>query len=104
MAECSSAGRIELPLSAFDIGKIKLAAHVREELERAGIAAQSIRCKSGGTFTNSNTARIIVTIDGVESHMDLSAREVEDCESIVAGEPWHVIAAFIGRLKTPRPP
>lgn len=95
---------IELPLSAFDIGKLKLAAHVREELERAGIAAQAIRCKSGGTHTNSNTARIMVTIDGVESHMDLTAREVEDCEAIVAGDTWHVISEFIGRLKMPRPP
>jgi hypothetical protein len=31
--------------------------------------------------------------------MDLSARDVEDCEAIVAGETWHAIDAFIGRLK-----
>jgi hypothetical protein len=92
-------GITELPLSAFDIGKLKLAAHVREELERAGIAAQSIRCKSGGTHTNSNTARIIVKIHDLDFHMDLSARDVEDCEAIVAGETWHAIDAFIGRLK-----
>ena len=93
-----------MPLSAFDIGKLKLAAHVREELDRAGIEAQSIRCKSGGTHTNRNTARIIVTVDGVDFHMDLSAPEVEECQAIVAGEPWHAIDAFIGRLKTPRLP
>ncbi len=93
-----------MPLSAFDIGKLKLAAHLREELDRAGVAAQSIRCKSGGTHTNSNTARIIVRVDGVDFHMDLSAREVEDCEAIVTGETWHSIDAFIGRLKGPRAP
>ena len=88
-----------MPLSAFDIGKLKLAAHLREELERAGIAAEAIRCKSGGTHTNNNTARIIVTLGGVDFHMDLSAPEVEECEAIVAGETWHAIDAFIGRLK-----
>lgn len=97
-------GNSELPLSAFDIGKLKLAAHVREELERAGIAAQSIRCKSGGTHTNSNTARIIVTVEDVDFHMDLGARNVEGCEAIVAGETWHAIDAFIGRLKGPGTP
>ncbi len=91
-----------MALSAFEIGKLKIAAHVREELNRAGITAESIRCKSGGTHTNSETARILVTIDGVHAHMDLTAREVEDCESIVAGETWHQIAAFINRLIEPR--
>ncbi len=93
-----------MALSAFEIGKLKIAAHVREELDRAGIAAESIRCKSGGTHTNSETARLIVTVGGVGSHMDLTARAVEDCESIVAGETWHQIAAFIDGLKgTGRP-
>lgn len=86
-------------LSAFEVGKLKIAAHVREELDRAGITAESIRCKSGGTHTNRDTARIIVTLAGTESYMDLSAHEVEDCESIVAGETWHQIAGFIARLK-----
>jgi len=88
-----------LALSAFQIGKLKIAAHVREELDRAGITADSIRCKSGGMHTNSDTARIIVTVGGVGSHMDLTARAVEECESIVAGETWHEIAAFIKQLK-----
>jgi hypothetical protein len=88
-----------LTLSAFEIGKLKIAAHVREELDRAGIAAESIHCKSGGTHTNRDTARIIVTVDGTVSYMELSARDVEECEAIVAGDPWHQIAAFIGRLK-----
>lgn len=88
-----------MPLSAFEIGKLKIVAHVREELDRAGITAESIRCKSGGTHTNRDTARIIVTVGGTVSYMDLSAPAVEDCEAIVAGETWHQIAAFISRLK-----
>lgn len=88
-----------MPLSAFDIGKLKIAAHVREELDRAGLTAESIQCKSGGMHTNSDTARLIVTVDGAVSHMDLTAQAVEDCEAIVAGETWHQIAAFIKRLK-----
>jgi hypothetical protein len=49
--------------------------------------------------TNSSTARLIVTVDGAASYMDLTAQAVEDCESIVVGETWHQIAAFINRLK-----
>ena len=90
-----------MALSAFEIGKLKIAAHVREELDRAGISAESIRCKSGGTHTNRDTARIIVTIDGTVSYMELTAQHVEECESIVAGEAWHQIAGFIARLKNP---
>jgi hypothetical protein len=92
-----------LTLSAFQIGKLKIAAHLREELDRAGIVAESIRCKSGDTHTNSETARIIVAVDGTVSFMDLPAKAVEDCESIVVGETWHQIDAFIKRLKRPAP-
>jgi galactitol-specific phosphotransferase system IIB component len=92
-------GAPELPLTAFEIGKLKIAAHVREELDRAGITAESIQCKSGGTHTNRNTARVIVTVDGTASHLDLTVDEVEDCESIVAGETWHKIAVLINRLR-----
>lgn len=88
-----------MPLSAFEIGKLRIAAHVREELDRAGLAADSIKCKSGGTHTNNETARLIVTIEGAASYIDLTAQAVEDCEAIVAGETWHQIAAFIERLK-----
>jgi hypothetical protein len=88
-----------LPLSAFDIGKLKIAAHVREELERAGIASASIHCKSGDIHTNRGTARFIVTVAGKDSHVDLTDDEVESCEAMVAGESWHKIAAFIGRLR-----
>lgn len=93
-----------MPLSAFEIGKLRIAAHVREEIDRAGFKADSIKCKSGGTHTNSETARLIVTVDGAASYMDLTAQEVEDCESIVAGETWHQIDAFLKRFKRPAPP
>jgi hypothetical protein len=95
-----------LTLSAFEIGKLKIAAHLREELDRAGIAAESIRCKSGGTHTHSETARIMVTVAGTVSSMDLPAKAVEDCVPLVTGETWHLIDAFIkeiGRTAPPRP-
>ena len=88
-----------MALTAFEIGKLKIAAHVREELDRAGISADSIRCKSGGTHTHANTARLIVTVDGSPTHVDFKAHEVEECEVIVAGEVWHKIAGFIDRLR-----
>jgi hypothetical protein len=88
-----------LSLTSFDKGKLKIAAHVREELDRAGITADLIQCKSGGTQTHSDTARLIVTVQGTPVHMDLKAHEVEDCESIVAGDTWHKIAALIKRIR-----
>jgi hypothetical protein len=88
-----------LALTSFEKGKLKIAAHAREELERAGISFEAIRCKSGGLHMRPGTARLSVTIDGIPSHVDLSEREVEECEAIVVGEPWHKINAFIGRLK-----
>jgi hypothetical protein len=88
-----------MPLSAFDVGKLKIAAHVREELERAGIAFESIHCKSGGTQTPVNVARLTVTTDDTSVHLDLQAFEVEQCESIVAGEPWRKIAELIASLR-----
>ena len=88
-----------MPLTPFDKGKLKIAAHVREELDRAGITADLIQCKSGGMHTHSDTARIIVTVQGKPVHMDLKAHEVEDCEAIVAGDTWHKIAALIKRLR-----
>jgi hypothetical protein len=38
-------------------------------------------------------------VDGSATHIDLSAPEVEECESIVAGDPWRRIARFIELLK-----
>jgi hypothetical protein len=88
-----------LPLSSFDKGKLKIAAHVREELDRAGIGFESIRCKSGGTQTHPDTARLTVTVAGEPIHVDLQAAEVEECEAMVVGEAWHKIAGFIKRLR-----
>jgi hypothetical protein len=85
-------------LSSFELGKLKIAGHVREELDRAGIAAQSIRCKSGGIESPPGTARLTIIVNETPAHLDFKANEVEDCEFIVAGETWHKIAAFIGRL------
>ncbi len=87
-----------MSLSSFEKGKLKIAAHMREELERAGIGFQSIQCKSGGIQTAPGTARIIVTVNGNAAHVDLKAHEVEECESIVAGDAWYKIAEFIKRL------
>lgn len=88
-----------MSMTPFDIGKLKIAAHVREELELAGVGFQSIQCKSGGPHIPKNVARLIVTIDGVATHLDLSAGDVEECESIVAGEPWRKIAELIDGLR-----
>ena len=87
-----------MALTSFDLGKLKIAAHVREELDRAGIAVQSIQIKSGGIQTPPGTARLTIVVNGTPASLDLKANEVEDCELIVAGEPWHKIAVFIRRL------
>jgi hypothetical protein len=87
-----------MSLSSFELGKLKIAAHLREELDRAGISAESIKCRSDGTQSSPGTARVTIVVNGAAAHLDLKAHEVEECESIVAGEPWHKIAALIGRL------
>jgi hypothetical protein len=87
-----------MALTSFELGKLKIISHVREELDRAGIAAQSIQCKSGGIHTPPGIARLTIIVNGTPANLDLKANEVEDCELIVAGETWHKIAAFIGRL------
>ena len=87
-----------MALTAFEKGKLKIAAHIREELDRAGIRFESIHCKSGGIQTHRDTARLIVTVDGKAKHIDLTAPEVEECESIVAGDTWRKIAGFIERF------
>jgi hypothetical protein len=88
-------------LNSFELGKLKIAAHVREELDRAGISAESIKCRSDGTQVSPGTARITIVVNGTAVYLDLKAHEVEECELIVAGEPWHKIAALIGRLAKP---
>ncbi len=87
-----------MTLTSFELGKLKIASHVREELDRAGIAAQSIRCKSGGIESPPGTARLTIIVNGIPANLDFKANEVENCEFIVAGETWYKIAAFIGRL------
>jgi hypothetical protein len=87
-----------MPLSSFELGKLKIAAHVREELDRAGISAEIIKCRSDRTESSPGTARVTIVANGTAVYLDLKAHEVEECELIVAGEPWHKIAALIGRL------
>ena len=88
-----------MALTSFEKGKLKIAAHIREELDREGISFQSIQCRSGGIQTHRDTARLIVTIDGTAKHIDLNAQEVEDCELIVAGDAWRKLAGFIEGLR-----
>ncbi len=87
-----------MPISPFEKGKLKIAAHIREELERAKIRFESIHCKFGGIHTPRDTARFVVTVEQIPAHLDLNVREVEDCESIVAGDTWRKIAGFIERI------
>jgi len=88
-----------LSLTPFERGKLKIAAHAREELDRAGIAFESIQCKSGGIQTHPDTARLTIAVAGTAAHVDFSTPEVEDCESIVAGDAWYKIAGLIDRLR-----
>ena len=87
-----------MALTSFQLGRLKLLAHVREELDRAGIAAESIQCKAGGLHTPRGIARLTIIVNTTPATLDFTSSEIEECESIVAGEPWHKIAAFIGRL------
>jgi hypothetical protein len=88
-----------LALSPFDKGKLKIAAHVREELELARIPFEAIHCKAGGLHIHPDVLRLVVIVDGTPRHLDLLDEEVEDCNIIVAGETWHKIAAFLRTLK-----
>jgi hypothetical protein len=87
-----------MALTSFELGKLKIVAHVREELDRAGIADQSIRCSSGGIHTPPGIARLTIIVNETVATLDFKANEVENCEFIVAGDTWHKIAAFINRL------
>lgn len=91
-----------MPLTSFEKGKLKIAAHVREELELARIPFESIHCKSGSLHIPPGIARLVVTVQARPSHLDLTTPEVEDCELLVAGESWHKIAAFIETLRKER--
>jgi hypothetical protein len=87
-----------LALTSFELGKLKIVNHVREELDLVGITSQVIRCVSGGIHTPPGIARLTIEANGKSVALELKAYEVEDCELIVAGETWHKIAALIGRL------
>lgn len=91
-----------LALTSFERGKLKIAAHVREELELARIPFEEIHCKSGSLHIPPGIARLMVTVNGSRAHLDLDTSEVEDCEILVAGETWHKIAGFIAGLKQAR--
>ena len=58
----------------------------------------SIECKSGGLQTPPGVARLTIVVNATPATLDFTSTEIEECESIVAGDPWHKIAAFIGRL------
>jgi hypothetical protein len=88
-----------LALTSFDLGKLKIAAHVREELDRVLISADQIQCKSGGLHTRPGVARLIITVGERVVHVDLEDDEVSGCESIVAGEVWYKIAGLIDELR-----
>jgi hypothetical protein len=87
-----------LALTSFELGKLKIVNHVREELDLAGITSQAIRCISGGIHTPPGMARLTIEANGTSAALELKAHEVEDCELIVAGETWHKIAALIDQL------
>jgi hypothetical protein len=86
-------------LTSFEKGKLRIAAHVREELERASIPFEAIQCRSGGLHTPADITRLIITVNEAPACLDLTSFEVEDCELMVAGETWHKIAGFINTLK-----
>jgi hypothetical protein len=87
-----------MALTKFELGRLKLLAHVREELDRAGIEAQSIQCKAAGLHTPHGITRLMIVVNATPAALDLTSSEIEECEFIVAGEPWHKIAAFIAQL------
>ena len=87
-----------MALTAFELGKLKIVGHVREELDRAGMTAQAIRCIAGGIETPPGMARLTIRVKGISASLDLTALEVEDCALIVVGETWHKIAALIARF------
>lgn len=88
-----------MPLTSFEKGKLKIAAHVREELELARIPFESIHCKSGSLHFPPGIVRVIVTVDESPVHLDLTTAEAEDCEMLVTGETWHKIHRFIEGLR-----
>ena len=66
-----------MALTSFELGRLKVLGHVREELDRAGIEAQSIQCRSGGLQTPPGIARLAIMVNGTLSTLDLTANEIE---------------------------
>src|ERR1700709_307987 len=66
-----------MALTSFDIGKLKIIGHVREELDRVDVVAESIRCIAGGIETPPGIARLTITLNGASASLDLEAHEVE---------------------------
>jgi hypothetical protein len=91
-----------MPLTSFQLGKLKIAAHVREELDRAGLAAASIQCLSDGVHLPLGHTRLTIVAGETLAHLDLMTHEVEECAVLVAGDPWRKIAALIGQLARPK--
>jgi hypothetical protein len=87
-----------MALTKFELGRLKLLAHIREELDRAGIEAQSIKCKSDGLHTPNGITRLSIIIDTTTATLDFTSDEIEECEFIVAGEPWYKVAEFVAQL------
>jgi hypothetical protein len=81
------------------LGRLKLIGHVREELDRLGIEAESIQCRSGGLETAPGIARLTIVATGSAASLDFTVGEIEDCEMIVAGEIWYKIAALIENIE-----
>jgi hypothetical protein len=96
----AAGGGLKIVLSSYALGKLKVIGHVREELDRAGISADSIQCRSGGIQTPPGIARLTIVVHGTPASLDFKANEIEECEFIVAGETWHKIAAFLAKLGT----
>ena len=63
-----------MALTTFQLGKLKIAAHVREELDRAGITAESIQCRSDGVHLPLGFTRLTITVPLREI-----APKTEDC-------------------------
>ena len=91
-----------MPLTSFQLGKLKIAAHVREELDRAGLAAASIQCLSDGVHLPLGHTKLTIAANKTLAHLDLMTHEVKDCAVLVAGDPWRKIAALIGQLARPK--
>ena len=58
--------------------------------------------KSGDIQTPRDITRLTIVVNETPAILDFKPVEVEECESIVAGETWHKIAAFLKGLTVKR--